>query len=89
MRQPVVITLIIMGALLAMAPLFVGAYDVGAITHATANIDDIRVVFTGQIPAYPWVCLGLGMFLIAVGIAGEWLSGRRPASAAVHATDAA
>ena len=84
MRQGVVITLIVMGALLAAIPLFTGAFELWSITQDTASIPDVNAVLPEQISAYPWVCLGVGLFLIGTGIVGEWLAARGSNAMPLH-----
>ena len=73
MRQSVVITLIVMGSLLVMAPLITGALVVCAVAQAGR---DVSTNVPGQDWSYQWVCLGVGILLAGVGIVGECLSGR-------------
>jgi len=99
MRQPVVITLIIMGSLLVAAPLIMGsllvaaplimgAFDIWAITQAIAQLGrGMDATVPGQDSSYPWVCLGMGVLLIGVGIVGEWRMGRK-AVAALRSSEA-
>ena len=80
MRQSVVVTLIIMGSLLVMAPLITGAFVVCAVAQAVAQAGrEVSANAPGQDSSYLWVCLGAGVILIGIGVAGEYLSGRRPA----------